>query len=1097
MSFGFASLSLYYNSKVLPMKLYTSTFFFLISVLFLSAQTTKLETVIQKGHSASVKAVAISPDGKILATGSRDKTIKLWDQQTGMEIRSLFGHEHTVNGLAFSPDGQFIASSSADGTSRVWQIETGKEVFTSPKESKYLTAIAFNPDGKSFIYAGYPDSATVYSFPEGKLLKRIPVNADQGSGYGISLEYSKDGKMLAIGEDNKTASIYNVADWSLLYTLKPSEGWCGGCGTYIQFSPDSKYLFKLAHNAKLTQYDLSNGKIVLTYGSEADDLRGLAVSTDGKNIFSAIDTTLYIWNAGDTTNYKSYSIQSIGEINEIAVIPSGKEVVLASDKMIALAMDVTTGSILRKYQGALQEQDKGGVDYDADNYRESFIARYLRLKNKLLFTKDDKSFVTGKTGTYAIQWDIATGGPARVYEGHTKAVICMDQNSDGSILATADAAGEVILWNTKTGTIINRIKAHREPIFDVSLTRDGKFVSTCSWDAGIKVYDVVSGELQSDIDLKDYSAYSLSFTPDGLYLLCGRLDKTLELREPDTKKLVRSFIGHTDVVTSISFGTDPNKALTSSWDGTARIWDVSTGMMLHKFKGAKGPLQTAIYNADGKKIITGGDDRLIRIWDIQSGQVLKTLTGHQAEVTSLSLSKDGKMLVSYSLDGVVKCWNLESGIEFYEHVHISSRDWMARTPQGYFSATEKARQDIHFVKGLVVYYPDQFFEEYYRPELIQSIFLNRGSSNSGNMQQGMENKILTSPPPLVKIASFVTPDGLQADLHIKVIDEGGGVSELRLSHNGKRIPATLDPSKVAHGKGNNYVYTLKVPLVRGDNTFSIVGLSKERIESTQADSKVYSDKALSAAVCHVFAIGIDTYKNPALTLNYAREDAESFVQSIQKNGKDLFQKIIVHSLFDNDATRKNILDTLKLLSESVALNDVFVFYYAGHGSMSDQNFYFIPVECTRLYDPAALKETGLPAELIQNAFKQIKALKQIIIMDACQSGGSVEMLATRGANEEKAFAQLSRSAGIHVLASAGSEQNAKEIMALKHGLFTYVLLQALNGAADGSPKDGKITIYELKSYLDDQVPELNSKYSGKLQFPYTFSRGSDFPIVLE
>lgn len=93
--------------------------------------------------------------------------------------------------------------------------------------------------------------------------------------------------------------------------------------------------------------------------------------------------------------------------------------------------------------------------------------------------------------------------------------------------------------------------------------------------------------------------------------------------------------------------------------------------------------------------------------------------------------------------------------------------------------------------------------------------------------------------------------------------------------------------------------------------------------------------------------------------------------------------------------------------------------------------------------------------------------------------------------------QLSRSAGIHVLASAGGEQNAKEIAELKHGLFTYVLHEALSSKADGVPKDGKITIYELKSYLDDQVPELNAQYNGKLQFPYTFSRGQDFPVVKE
>lgn len=451
------------------------------------------------------------------------------------------------------------------------------------------------------------------------------------------------------------------------------------------------------------------------------------------------------------------------------------------------------------------------------------------------------------------------------------------------------------------------------------------------------------------------------------------------------------------------------------------------------------------------------------------------------------------MLVSFSTDGVVKCWNLETGFEFYEHVHISSREWMARTPQGYFSATEQARVDIHFVKGMTVYSVDQFFE-YYRPDLIKSIFLNRGASPTA-VNTGVEDKLQLSPPPTVKLACVPSEDGLHTIINIKVIDEGGGLDELRLSHNGKNMAVQLDLSKLIRGKGNSYIYTLKTPLVKGTNQFSAVGISSSKIESSISVASVYSENTVSAAVCHVFVVGIDTYKNPAYALNYAREDAEAFAEAMKKNGRVLYQKVKIHTLYDASATRANILDTLTSLQSQISLNDVFIFYYAGHGAMVEQDFFFIPIECTSMYK--ALANNALSAEVMQAGFKNIKALKQIIIMDACQSGGSVEILAMRGANEEKAFAQLSRGAGIHVLASAGSEQNAKEIAELKHGLFTYVLLQALNGADDGSPKDGKITVYELKSYLDDQVPELNAKYSGKLQFPYTFSRGSDFPIVLE
>jgi uncharacterized caspase-like protein len=209
----------------------------------------------------------------------------------------------------------------------------------------------------------------------------------------------------------------------------------------------------------------------------------------------------------------------------------------------------------------------------------------------------------------------------------------------------------------------------------------------------------------------------------------------------------------------------------------------------------------------------------------------------------------------------------------------------------------------------------------------------------------------------------------------------------------------------------------------------------------------------------------------------------------------LFEKVELRTLYDEEASRTAILEELEELSSVITPEDVFIFYYAGHGSMVDNRFFFIPSESARLYDLKALQNEAVEATLLQDKFKNIKALKQLIIMDACQSGGSVELLATRGASEEKAIAQLSRSAGIHVMASAGSEQFATEVSALGHGLFTYVLIEALRGAADGAPKDGKVTIYELKSYIDDQVPEMTHRLKGKPQYPYTFSRGQDFPII--
>jgi len=142
-------------------------------------------------------------------------------------------------------------------------------------------------------------------------------------------------------------------------------------------------------------------------------------------------------------------------------------------------------------------------------------------------------------------------------------------------------------------------------------------------------------------------------------------------------------------------------------------------------------------------------------------------------------------------------------------------------------------------------------------------------------------------------------------------------------------------------------------------------------------------------------VGLNKYKNQAMNLNYARADAEGFANQLADKATGLYQHIVVHSLYDEVADKNNILDTLDKLSNQVNLQDVFIFFYAGHGSYLNDQFYLIPNQCTRAYDENALNKSAISAELLQQKFQKIKALKQVVIMDACHSGGSVEMLASR------------------------------------------------------------------------------------------------------
>jgi hypothetical protein len=390
---------------------------------------------------------------------------------------------------------------------------------------------------------------------------------------------------------------------------------------------------------------------------------------------------------------------------------------------------------------------------------------------------------------------------------------------------------------------------------------------------------------------------------------------------------------------------------------------------------------------------------------------------------------------------------------------------------------------------------ERFFDQFFDPSLVENALEDSPRLNQINLIEQLES----SPPPIIEI---ISPDNNTMTVEnttrllFKTTNMGGGINEIRVTNNGKGVAGFRVTEEKVQKKGKSMFSTFDVALVPGLNVVEISAFSEGRIESKKQRIDITMDAPDVKANCYILSIGINEYTNPSLNLNYAKKDAASFSTIFRIKGKKLFENVEIISLADKKATRENIATEIRKIAELANPQDVFFMFYAGHGSMLDEKFYFIPTEVVRLYDADKLKEFAIADTQMQDMLKDIKALKQMIVLDACHSGASTEVLALRGSSEEKALAQLSRTTGIHVLAAAGSEQTAAEFESLGHGLFTYLLLEALSGRADGAPHDGKVTVYELRSYIDNLVPEYSLKYKGKPQYPNTFSRGNDFPLVV-
>ncbi|MEV0381753.1 helix-turn-helix domain-containing protein [Nonomuraea sp. NPDC050643] len=622
------------------------------------------------GHTDYVHDVEYAPSGRILASASKDGTVRLWDVGTPHQPRPLAvltGHIGEVGALAFTPDGRRLASGGDDGTVRLWDVATARPLLTLPAAGGAVYAVAFTPDGRLLASGGTKGEIVLSDAATGRPLTTL--RGHQGTLHDLAVH----GHLVAGAGDDGTVRLWDLTRGLPLPApagsrasaapagsrplparagLRPIATLTGHTGRVmsVAFGPDRKRLVTAGEDSTPRVWDLarpSHPRLRSTLPGHRWIVYSAVFSPDGGTIATAgDDNTARLWDASDgrllqTLTPRPGAPIDTGSMSDVAFSPDGHTLATAS------------------YDHLLRLWDLPGPALTGGGRMRPVWA-----------TPDGRTVITGN-GDRALRWDVSDPHrPVSRLQARTEGLVKL--SADGSLMVTAGLGGTIRLWSL-TGpapTLLATMSVGATPPDSAEFSADRRVLAvTATRDFVIRIWNISDpAHPRETRPLAGHTGFvnSLAFAPSGRLLATFGYDRTArlwdltELGRPVPVAVLR---GHTNAVYHGAFSPDGRTLATSSQDTTVWLWDVtrpgrpSVSAVLH---GHGTYVDSVAFSGDGRLLATGGGEPTVHLWDLSDPYAparWATLTGGEGPVVGLLFA--GRLLVSGGADHPARLWGVD------------------------------------------------------------------------------------------------------------------------------------------------------------------------------------------------------------------------------------------------------------------------------------------------------------------------------------------------------------------------------------------------------------------------------------------------------
>ena len=618
-------------------------------------------------HGGYVHGMAVSADGRLIATGANDKVIRLWHAHDGSPAGTLNGHEDAILRLAFSHHGRWLLSASYDGTARLWDVASSRELAKLQRHNWWVWQAAFSPDDSLIVTASQDGRAIVWRVeePSGRVACVPVTEFTAHHGPVQSVDFAPQGSLVASGGHDGRILLWNPKEVKPVDLEKRIAGVTESQNPYIElgghaapvtcvrFSPDGGRLLSAGDDNVVHIWDVAAGKLIKTLRGHGGRVQSAAFSPDGQSVLSGSqDATARLW-----------SIEGYREVRALQ------------------------GHVLRGHDNAIL-----GARFSGDGAR----------------------IVTASRDRTARTWDVATGSFLReLSEGHEFLATTAIFHPDGRRLITCAGDNSVRVWNLATGAELSVLKdTGRNGA--LALSKDGQLTLTGSGDGPAKLFDTESGQLLQTLLANHESTdgqlakrargtaiSALAFSHDKRFVaICSVSGNVQVWQRNDESRQYRptySFDNHSRRITAAAFLPDGSRLLTASLDNTVAQWNLKSGqeMVSLILKHPRGVTSMALVPERGQ-LVTASDDGKLRLWEVDEPRLLVEFAGAENTINSIAVSPAGDLALSAdAIAGKVRLWQLPSGKEIphpsrvspqrplLDFDQIGGQVWSARfTPDG-------------------------------------------------------------------------------------------------------------------------------------------------------------------------------------------------------------------------------------------------------------------------------------------------------------------------------------------------------------------------------------------------------------------------------